>query len=175
MALTRSTYVQGAGQKYQDSLINPSTLAAGTLFQRFDIQAFPQKGVKFSYAGVAAVTAVDEVQTATEGGSGLTSFTLTYAGQTTASIAAGASAAAVQAALIALSNLAPGDVVVTGTGPYAITFGGTLAGTDVAQITSTPTGGTGTMVMATSVAGVAAVPAVPAVPLPARTTHGAGS
>lgn len=170
MALVRATYVQGAGQKFQDSLISPATLAAGTLFQRFDIEAFPQKGVKFTQAGSGVVVAVNEVQTATEGGTGLTSFTLTYAGQTTSSITQGASAAAVQAALIALSNLAPGDVVVTGTGPYTLTFGGTLAGTDVAQVTSTPTGGTGTMVMATGTGGVAAAAAVRAVPLPPRTT-----
>src|SRR4051812_14647078 len=42
---------------------------------------------------------VDEVQTVTEGGSGLTSFTLTFDGETTGSIAAAATAATVQAAL----------------------------------------------------------------------------
>lgn len=170
MALTRATYTQAASLTFQDRTISPATLADGTLFQRFDRVAFPQKGVKFTQAGSGAVTPVNEVQTATPGGSGLTSFTLTYAGQTTTSIAQGASAATVQAALVALSNLAPGDVVVTGTGPYTLTFGGALAGTNVAQLTSTPTGGTGTMVVATSTAGVAAAAAVRAVPLAARTT-----
>jgi hypothetical protein len=96
-----------------------------------------------------------EQQTVTEGGSGLTSFTLTYSGQTTGSIAAAATAATVQAALEALSNIAPGDVVVTGSagGPYTVTFGGTLAATNVAQMTATPTGGTGTVTIATSTAG----------------------
>jgi hypothetical protein len=99
----------------------------------------------------------DEVQTITEGGSGLTSFTLTYSGQTTASIDDDATAAEVQAALEALSNIAPGDVVVTGgplgTGPMTVTFGGTLADTNVAQMTATPTGGTGTVTIATTTAG----------------------
>lgn len=97
----------------------------------------------------------EEVQTLTEGGSGLTSFTITYSGQTTGSIAAAATAATVQTALEALSNLAPGDVVVTGAagGPYSLTFGGTLVDTNVAAVTATPTGGTGTVTVATLTAG----------------------
>jgi hypothetical protein len=97
----------------------------------------------------------DEVQTVTEGGSGLTSFTLTYSGQTTASIAAAATAATVQAAIEALSNVGAGNVSVSGSagGPYTVTFQGTLADTNVAQMTSTPTGGTGTVTVATTTAG----------------------
>lgn len=99
----------------------------------------------------------DEVQTLTEGGSGLTSWTITYSGQTTTSIDDDATAAEVQAALEALSNIAPGDVTVTGgplgTGPFTVTFGGTLADTNVAAMTTTPTGGTGTVVVATTTAG----------------------
>jgi hypothetical protein len=100
-------------------------------------------------------TVSNEVQTVTEGGSGLTSFTLTWNGQTTASIDAQATAATVQAALEALSNIGVGDVTVTGNpgGPYTVTFGGALAGTDVAQMTATPTGGTGTVTIATTTAG----------------------
>jgi hypothetical protein len=97
----------------------------------------------------------DEVQTVTEGGSGLTSFTLTYSGQTTASIAAAATAAQVQSALEALSNIDVGDVTVTGSasGPYTVTFGGKLANQDLAQMTATPTGGTGTVTVTTATAG----------------------
>lgn len=75
-------------------------------------------------------------------------FTLTYAGQTTGAIAYNASASTVQTALIALSNLNTGDVVCTGGAlpgtAITITFGATLANTDVALITSTDslTGGT---------------------------------
>ncbi|MFI2664873.1 hypothetical protein [Micromonospora carbonacea] len=97
----------------------------------------------------------DEVQTITQGGSGLTSYTLTYSGQTTASIAQAATAAQVQAALEALSNIGAGNVLVTGSpgGPYTVTFQGALADTNVAQMTSTPTGGTGTVTVATTTGG----------------------
>jgi hypothetical protein len=107
----------------------------------------------------------DEVQTVTEGSSGLTSFTLTYSGQTTGSIAAAATAATVQLALEALSNIAPGDITVAGStgGPYTVTFAtlytngnassGQYAGTNVAQMTATPTGGSGTVTIATTTAG----------------------
>jgi hypothetical protein len=102
----------------------------------------------------------DEVQHLAIDATGGT-YTLTYAGQTTAAIAYNANAAAVQAALVALSNLAPGDVVVTG-GPGAsadlvITFGGTLAKRNVAAITTNAaslTGGAGTATITTATAGV---------------------
>lgn len=72
-------------------------------------------------------TAVQEVQTVTITGTPTGgTFTLTYAGQTTAGIAYNAAAAAVLAALEALSNIAPGDVVVGGGPgpgtPYTVTF-----------------------------------------------------
>jgi hypothetical protein len=103
-----------------------------------------------AYAGTT-----DEVQTLTVGGSGLTSFTITYSGQTTASLDDQATAAQVQTALEALSNIAPGDVTVTGSagGPWTLTFGGTLADTNVAAVTTTPTGGTGVVNVATTTAG----------------------
>lgn len=97
----------------------------------------------------------DEVQTITQGGSGLTSYTLTFSGQTTASIAQAATAGQVQSALEALSNIGAGNVVVTGSagGPYTVSFQGALADTNVAQMTSTPTGGTGTVTVATTTGG----------------------
>lgn len=91
---------------------------------------------------------VNEVQTVTiTGGPTGGTFTLTWSGQTTAAIAYNATAAAVQAALVALSNIAPGDVVVTGSagGPYSVTWGGAQLGEDVAAMTASGaslTGGT---------------------------------
>ena len=130
----------------------------------FTLAAYPEKIPSGTPLGEVTATgrlgpytgdSTDEVQTVTQGGSGLISFTLTYSGQTTAAIAAAATGATVQAALEALSNIAVGDVTVTGAagGPYTVTFGGTLANTDVAQMTSTPTGGTGTVTVATTTAG----------------------
>jgi len=105
----------------------------------------------------------NEVQTVTVTGAPTGgTFTLTYSGQTTAGIAFNANAAAVQSALEALSNIAPGDVAVTGTGPYTVTFEGTLADTDVAQMTASGaslTGGTTPSVtVTTGTAGVAQTP-----------------
>ncbi|MEU1078154.1 MULTISPECIES: hypothetical protein [unclassified Streptomyces] len=109
------------------------------------------------YEPYAAVT--NEVQTATITGAPTGgTFTLTFSGQTTAAIAYNATAAAVQAALEALSNVTPGDIVVTGNagGPYTLTFGGQYLGDNVASVTATAslTGGTTPGVtMATSTAG----------------------
>ncbi len=56
-------------------------------------------------------------------------FTITVDGQTTGGIAYNAAAATAQTALEALSNVAAGDVTVTGSagGPYTLTFAGSLA------------------------------------------------
>lgn len=87
-------------------------------------------------------------------------FTLTYSGQTTAAIAYNASAATVQSALEALSNIAVGDVACTGGSlpgtPVTITFGSTLGDQDVALITGNGgslTGGSSNVTSFTTVQG----------------------
>ncbi len=87
----------------------------------------------------------NEVQTVTITGAPTGgTFTLTFQGQTTGAIARNATAAAVKAALVALSNVDSSDVIVTGTGPYSITFDGQYAGLNVTQMSATSsfTGGT---------------------------------
>lgn len=90
-------------------------------------------------------------------------FTITVNGVTTAVISYDATAAIVQAALEALSNVAPGDVVAVDSGPGAnlatgshvvtLTWGGTFAGQNV-TITADMTGITGNdHVFATSTQG----------------------
>lgn len=72
-------------------------------------------------------------------------FTITFDGETTAAIAYNATPATVQAALEALSNVAPGDIVVGGSaGAWTLTFGGRYADQNVPQVTaaSSLTGGT---------------------------------
>lgn len=99
--------------------------------------------------GTAEVQTVTITGTPTGG-----TFTLTYAGQTTAAIAYNANAAAVQAALEALSNLDTGDVAVGGGPgpgtPWTVTF--SLALGNPAQMTATGsfTGGTAPAVAVTT-------------------------
>ncbi len=66
-------------------------------------------------------------------------FDITYDGQTTAMVPYDAPAADVQTALENLSNIAPLDVVVTGSdgGPFTLTFGGLLEYTDLTEVTGT--------------------------------------
>jgi hypothetical protein len=90
----------------------------------------------------------NEVQTLTITGSPTGgTFTLTYSGQTTAAIAYNASAAVVEDALEALSNIASGDVVTGGGAlpgtPVTITFTGNLAGQNVGALTANGSGLTG--------------------------------
>lgn len=113
------------------------------------------------YPGTGPFAAgTSEVQTVTiTGGPTGGTFTLTYSGQTTAAIAYNASAVAVLAALEALSNLTPGDVVVAGAagGPWTVTFDADLG--NVAQMTgdgASLTGGvTPAVAVATTTPGVA--------------------
>jgi len=117
--------------------------------------------LQFIMGGDVLTDGTNEVQTITITGSPTGgTFTITYSGQTTSSLAYNAAASAVQDALIALSNIGPGDVTVTGSagGPYTITFTGTLAGTNVSAVTTTNsfTGGTSpNTTIATTTGGVA--------------------
>ena len=91
-------------------------------------------------------------------------FTITWDGQTTAAIPYNATAAQVQTALEGLSNIAPGDVTVTGSagGPWTLTWGGAQLGENVAAPTTTEafTGGTSPdITIATTTAGGAAATA----------------
>lgn len=98
----------------------------------------------------------NEEQTITTGGSGLSSFTLTFDGQTTAPIAADAGPDDVYWALVALNNIETDEVVVSGPngGPWVVTFQNGLGHQDVSTITATPTGGTGTVTPEVTVPGV---------------------
>jgi hypothetical protein len=103
----------------------------------------------------------DEVQTVTITGTPTGGgFTLTYNGQTTASIAYNATAASVKSALTALSNLEDVDVQVAGGPgpgtPYTVTFGGGATdGRNVSQMTTanTFTGGTSPAIAVTTTTG----------------------
>jgi hypothetical protein len=98
-------------------------------------------------------------------------FTITYSAQTTSAIAYNATNAVVLAALEALSNIAPGDVLLEGgpvnTTPLRIIFQGALKGANQTEITvdsGSLTGG-GTYVPSTAVAGGAAITEIPQRPV----------
>ncbi|MEU8136579.1 hypothetical protein [Streptodolium elevatio] len=87
-------------------------------------------------------------------------FTLTFDGETTSGIAYNATAANVKTALEALPNVEAGDITATGGAlpgtPVVVTFGGSLSGTNVAQMTGSAaslTGGTTPAVVVTTTAG----------------------
>ena len=113
-----------------------------------------ESGLYAPYAGPS-----NEVQTVTVTGAPTGgTFTLTWSGQTTTAIAYNATAATVRTALEGLSNIAAGDVTVTGNagGPYTVTFVGHLGATDVAAMTATATltgGTTPGVTIATATAG----------------------
>lgn len=114
--------------------LNQWGLASDPQFQRRCQQA----GVDAAVA--VANEAVDDVQTVTITGTATGgTFTLTWSGQTTATIAWNSSAGAVQLALQNLSNVGNGNVACTG-GPLpgtgiTVTFDGTLGNT--AQVAMT--------------------------------------
>lgn len=124
----------------------------------------------FSPAASAALACVNaagphnvgtnEVQTVTISATGGT-FTITFGANTTTALAFDATAAAVQNALGALGSIGHGNIGVTKAGSvYTLTFKGTLAATNVAEVTTTATGltgGAGTATPATTVAGVAGI------------------
>jgi len=96
---------------------------------------------------IAASAIHSEAVTATGGTRTLTVAVNGGTPQVTTALAYNANAAAIQAALEALSNVAPGDVTVTGTGPYVYTWGGALANAQVVLTVQTGslTGGTSTI------------------------------
>jgi hypothetical protein len=75
---------------------------------------------------IAGTPGVDAVQTLTFSEVVGGTYTLSYGGVTTTPLAWNASAATIQAALIALSTIGSGQVAVAGTNPFTVTFGGTL-------------------------------------------------
>lgn len=134
----------------------------------FDFEAMMAFPVRATVLGISGLNlmefygaglggAINEVQTITITGTPTGgTYTLTYAGQTTGNIAYNATAAAVQSALAALSNIGSGNVTCAG-GPHpgtavTATFVGNLAGTDVSQMTATGsfTGGSSPTVTVTT-------------------------
>jgi hypothetical protein len=159
---TGAEAVLNVGQTYVDLVAEQTAMAAGadlaeqsaSITCAFAEHTLPNLRTSLNMLNPGGTS---EVQTISLGAATAGSITITFDGQTTGAIAFDASAATVQTALESLSNIDPGDVVVTG-GPLpaliTLTFGGAYEGTDVPQVSVAPTGLTGgTVTVATSVAG----------------------
>ncbi|QKW31526.1 hypothetical protein HUT11_35785 (plasmid) [Streptomyces seoulensis] len=116
------------------------------------ITSRPLQGAPVPLAGTDEVQTITITGTPTGG-----TFALTFNSQTTSAIAYNANAAAVQAALEALSNIAPGDITCAGGAlpgtPVTVNFGGGVYdGTNVPQMTASGsfTGGTSPAVTVTT-------------------------
>jgi hypothetical protein len=111
---------------------------------------------------VGPFPAVNEVQSVVVDATGGT-FTLSFNSQTTGPIAFDAAPSAVQSALEALSNFAPGDVSVTGSASnYNVEFTGVYAATNVNQLVGNGanlTGGAATVTVDSVTQGSPAQPA----------------
>src|SRR5207248_371548 len=102
----------------------------------------------------------DEVQQiATTGTVTAGTFTVTFGASTSAAIAWNATAAAVQTALQAMSSIGANNMLCGGgplpATPVTLTFVGTLANTNVAQVTTTDSLTGGSTSISTTTAGVA--------------------
>jgi hypothetical protein len=86
--------------------------------------------VTTTQTGVAALNEIQRYSFTASGGT----YTLEFDGQVTGAIAYNAVAATIQTALEALSNIAVGDVTVSGTNPFNVEFKLAYAATDVALL-----------------------------------------
>lgn len=148
-AFHRTAYVLGmrAPQVPDGATFGASQSAFGLAMRwirDYDFRNVQDRSLFDTYIGTNIVAdGANEAQTVTVTGSPTGgSFTLTYGGQTTATIAYNATAAAVRSALIALSSVEEGGVEVSGSagGPYTVTFSG---GQNVAAMTASGAGLTG--------------------------------
>lgn len=137
-----------------DAVIGGSLVTGGSVTSREGWQATTLEITAFQ-------AAINEVQTITVTADGGT-FTLDFDGEETSALAHDATALQVQTALRALDAIAATDVAVTGNagGPWTVTFGGALAGTDVPELIGDATSltqGSGTAVIATDPQGAPGV------------------
>lgn len=118
-----------------DTLAADDTVMGVDTLDLADARTIVPVGARFTTAGIATIRTVTATQysmqwtitvDATSG-----TWTATFNGQTTSALAENAAAATVQTAFEALSNVAAGELLVTGSsgGPYTVTAAGTLANT----------------------------------------------
>jgi hypothetical protein len=141
-------------QVYDDfNLVSPSTVS------RLNYQFGQSRYIIVTDAEISLGTGTNEVQSLIATGGTAGDFTLNFDGQVTAAIAYNATAAQVQTALEALSNVNPGDIVAAG-GPLpdsavTLTFGGQYAATEVPALVVVDNITDGTATITTPTPGVA--------------------
>lgn len=151
------------GQSYTNLVVEQTAMAVGAELSEqmgsitVSIAELTLPNLRMAMNLAAQSGGTNEVQTISLGSATAGSITITVGGQTTGAIAWNAAAATVQTALESLSNVDPGDIVVTG-GPLpaavTLTYGGQYASQDVPQVTVAPTGLTGgTVTVATGTVG----------------------
>jgi hypothetical protein len=163
----RNEYLRSsAGCKFESYTVAAATIPAVTIdnvggqksLQRGVVMAKITSGPDSGKIGPFQGSGTAEVQTITPTTVTAGTFTLTYNGQTTANIAFNATAAVIQAALEALNNIVPGDIVAAGgpinTTAVTVTFYGNQIG-NVTQMTVSNASLTGTLAVTTTTAGVA--------------------
>lgn len=149
--------------EYLDKLANRLQLLADRPIVPVDFEVFAKAviGVGRALAVDLYHPGIDEIQSVRITNATGGTFTLTFEGQTTAAINYNDNAATIQTRLEALSNIAPGDVIVTGgpvnTADVFVQFTGALGRSNRTQMTSTSslTGGGAAVTHATTTAGVA--------------------
>ena len=138
-----SQYGAGSTQVAQSEVLSHLVTPPSTA-----VQAETDSATRAAATGFTPYSATNSVQIVTVNGTPTGgTFTLRFGTGTTTSLAYNASAATVQAALVALTSIGTGNATVAGNagGPYTVTFAGTLAGTAVQPLTgngSALTGGT---------------------------------
>lgn len=142
LGTTVSTVAEGAEDEvylFSTDVATGNVISGATETYLDDPTVAPTVGE--ALAEVVVVTegsgAANEVQTITLHNATGGTFTITYSGQTTAAIDWNDTAADVELALEALSNIGVGDATVSGAagGPYTIEFTAALALTNVATMT----------------------------------------
>lgn len=135
-----------------NTLLNEGDIYLGSALDGLNLGAWVYLSATAGKLADASPVVDEKQQIAITGTPGGGTFTLSYGGSTTATIAYNAAASAVQTALEALPGL-KGNILVTGSNPtFAVEFVNDLKGLDVAMITadaSSLTGGTSPAVTVT--------------------------
>ena len=153
--------------------VNAYVQTVGNVFTGMTFE-FDRSAVKVSGEGIGhqfdtttalAVLNATQVLTITGAPTGGT-FTVTFKGYTTSTIAYNAAASVVQTALQALPTVGSGGMTVTGTGPYTITIAGNLANSAQPLATASGAGLTGgTSPAAAIAAGTGGITVVENIPI----------